>query len=150
MAYTEQMTQRLGILDYLNTQSVNNTNVQSHGIDMSKCRRAFYIVRFDTAASGQANFQLQSSAQANFNVAHNMTGTLSANFNTNNQLATIEVRSDQVTQQNHSDRYVRLYIATNANIQLSAVGLGGDGVQKPLSQANINTTLLGGQVVCTT
>lgn len=148
--YTEQMSQRLGVMDYLNTQAVNNTNVQSTGIDMSKCRRALWVVRFDTAANGQGNFQLQSSAQSNFNVAHNMTGTVSQNFNTNNTLATVEVRADQVTQQNASDRYVRLYVATNANIQVSAVGLGGDGVQHPLSGSNINTTLLAQQVVCNT
>lgn len=150
MSYTEQMTEQIPILDYLNTQAVNNTNVQSNGIDMSKCRRARWIVRFDSAANGQANFQLQSSAQANFNVAHNMTGTVSNNFNTNNQLATVEVRADQVVQQNAGDRYVRLYVATNANIQVSAVGEGYPAPQHPGSQSNINTTLLGQTLVCNT
>lgn len=150
MSFNETMTQKIGILDYLNTQAVNNTNVQSAGIDMSKAKRARWTVRFDTAANGQANFQLQSSAQANFNVAHNMTGTVSQNFNTNNQLATVEVRSDQVTYQNPGDRYVRLYVATNANIQVSAVGEVDDAIQGPASQYNINSTLLGQTLVCNT
>lgn len=151
MAFTEQMTQRLGIQDVLNNVTTsNNTVTSAKYVDMSTVRRALYILAVETVTSGQINAQLQSSAQTNFNVAHNIAGTLTTNINTNNQIVTLEVRADQVSQANAGDRYVRLSVAANGNTSVWAVGLGGDGVQKPASQNNLNSTYISQQTVCNT
>lgn len=153
MSYTEQMTQALAISDVFNSATTSNNTVTSAAyVDMTKSRRALYLVYITSVASGQINFTLQSSAQTNFNVAHNIATTLTSNFNASNnsQWVTLEVRADQVTQLNSGDRYVRLSATTNGNTTFIAVGLGGEGVQKPNSQNTLNTSYVTQQVVSST
>lgn len=150
--YTETLTQRQAIADVFNSATTsNNTMNSSQTIDMSKFKRAIYYAYITSVASGQVNFQLQSSAQSNFNVAHNIAGTLTANLNASNnsQWVSLEVRADQVTSANAGDRYVRLSAQTNGNTTFIALGLGADAEQGPASSANLNSTFIASQTLST-
>jgi len=153
--FTEQMTQELALLDTINSQTSSNNNINSGSpapIDMSKVKRAFYILAIESVASGVISAQLQSAQNSNFNAGvHNITGTNSGNFNTNNQVATFEVRADQVASANANDRYVRLAVTTNGNTTFYALGLGGQAEQRPAgANYNFNSTFLAGQFVANT
>jgi hypothetical protein len=141
---TEQLTQALSIQDAINSQTINNTSVESAGcIDMSRFKRAMYIVSLSSAgAAGAIAGNLQSCFESNFAAnVHNITNSNLTNLNTNNNVTSVEVRSDQVTQQNAADRYVRLVLTGSGNIvTASAVGLGGEAVQLPGGQNYDNDT----------
>ena len=153
--YNEQMTQALSIADVLNSQSVNNTSVSSAGVDMSKFHRVMYVIQAPSlGAAGTLDGRLQASAQSNFNVVTNITGTnltqiLTASTPGNNAVATIEVRSDEVANLSNSLKYVRLNLTGGGNaITVSAVGLGGISSQGPASQFDVGNTILSQRVVC--
>lgn len=148
--FTETLTQRQAIADVFNSATTSNNTVNSsQTIDMSKFKRAIYYAYISSVASGAINFQLQSSAQSNFNVAHNIAGTLTANLNASNnsQWVSLEVRADQVVSANAADRYVRLSAQTNGNTTFLALGLGSDSEQGPASQYNLNSTFIAAQAV---
>ena len=150
MAFTEQLTQALAIADVFNSATTsNNTMASSQTIDMSKFKRAIYYAYITSVASGAVNFTLQSSAQSNFNVAHNIAGASTGNLNASNnsQWVSLEVRSDQVTSANAGDRYVRLAAVANGNTTFIALGLGGESMQGPASSGNLNATFIASQQV---
>src|SRR4051812_8817782 len=107
----EQLTQGLSVADVLNSQSVNNTSVASAGNDMSKFRRAMFIVQAASlGAAGTLDGRLQSAAASNFATPHNIAGTNLTQITTattpgNNAVSTIEVRDDQLQA---GDRYLRI------------------------------------------
>jgi hypothetical protein len=142
----EQLTQALAVADVINSQSVNNASVSSLGIDMSKYHRALFLIQCGSlGAAGTVDGRLQSSAQANFNVAHNITNTNLTQITANNALATIEIRADQVQA---GDQYVRLNLTGGGNaVTVGALGLGGEANHKPASAANLNNTYLSQQVI---
>lgn len=143
--FQETMTQALSYADVLNYQTVNNAAVTSLGIDMSKFKRALFIINLwnTVAGTGTLNARLQGSANSNFTGNTNLTGTNITALTANNTATTVEIRADQLTQINSTYRYVRLSLtgATNA-ITISMIGLGGESVQSPASQYNLNTTYL--------
>ena len=151
MPYSEQMTQALSIADVINLTNNNNTNTNSTGVDMSKFKRVMYIVEYLSGA-GSIDGRLQSSPNSNFNVVHNLTNTnLTTMVTSNAVLETVEVRSDQVTQQQSGDRYVRLQLTVSGGAtNVAAVGLGGNSEQSPSSQYDLNNTFITGRVVCNT
>ncbi len=147
----EQMTQGLSVADVLNQQAVNNASVQSAGLDMSKFRRAMYIIQAASlGAAGTLDGRLQSCFEANFasgvhNVANsNLTQITTSTTPGNNAIATIEVRDDELTA---GDRYLRLQLTGGGNaITVGAVGLGGEGDEKPANKNDLNTTYLSQRV----
>jgi len=147
----EQLTQGLSVVDVLNSQSVNNANVNSTvGIDMQKFRRVLFIIQCASlGAAGTLDGRLQSSKVSNFaSGVHNITNSNLSQVTANNALATIEVRADQIEQQNSGDRYVRLNLTGGGNaITVAAVALGGEAVEKPASNNDLNTTYLSQRVV---
>lgn len=150
--FTETMTQALALADVFNSATTsNNTMNSSQTLDMSKFKRAFYAVYISSVASGQVNFQLQSAPATNFATAHNIAGTLTNNFNASNnsQWVTLEVRSDEVVSANAGDRYVRLSAQSNGNTTFIALGLGGESMQGPASQYNLNSSFIAQQVLST-
>jgi hypothetical protein len=150
---SEQMTQGLSFADVINSQSINNTSVNSLGVDMSKFKRVLYVIaNGGLGAAGVLQAQLQSCFESNFAASvHNITQSVITNINTNNVFTTIEVRADQVNQQNQGDRYVRLNITGSGNaITVLAFGIGGEAEQKPASQYNLNTTYLQAGLVVNT
>lgn len=133
-------------MDKINAANVNATSAQSSGIDMSKVKRALFIVE-QVAGTGSISGVLQSSPNANFSPAHNISGTNITNTNAAGVTSTTEVRAEYVQQQNPGDRYVRINITTSANLNAMVYGFGGESEQKPASQYNLNTATLIGQVV---
>jgi hypothetical protein len=142
----EQLTQALSVADVINAQSVNNTNVNSIGIDMSKFKRALFVIQCASlGAAGTVDGRLQSSANSNFNVVHNVSNSNLTQITANNALATIEVRADQLTA---GDQFVRLQLTGGGNaLTVGAMGLGGEAVHKPGNAADLNSTYLSQRVV---
>jgi hypothetical protein len=149
---TEQLTQALSVADVLNSASVNNTNAASSGIDMSKFKRALYVIQCGSlGAAGTVDGRLQSCSLANFaSNVHNIANSNLTQINTsttpgNNAVATIEVRADQVT---IGDQYVRLQLTGGGNaVTVGAIGLGGEAIHKPGNAADVNNTFLSQRVV---
>jgi hypothetical protein len=150
MAMSEQMSQALSLADVINLTNNNNTNSNSVGIDMSKFRQVMYNIFYQTGA-GSVDGRLQSSPNSNFNVVHNITNSNLTTLNTNNTMETVEVRADQVNQQNAGDRYVRLQLTVSGGAtNVSAVGWGGNSEQKPANQYDLNSSYIVARVVVNT
>ena len=117
----------------LNSQTITNASVQSTGIDMSKFKRAMWIVFSSSlGAAGTLTGQLQSSPNSNFTNNHNISQSNLTTTAVNNGIFTVEVRADQVQGQNAGDRYVRLNLTGAVNaITAWALGLGAEAQQKP-------------------
>jgi hypothetical protein len=146
--YSEQMSQGLSVADVANTQNINNTNLNSIGIDMSKFHRALFVIQCGSlGAAGTVDGRLQSSAQSNFNVVHNIANSNLTQIVVNNALATIEVRADQVQA---GDQFVRCQLTGGGNsVVVGIIGLAGEANHKPASANNLNNTYLSQQVVVT-
>jgi hypothetical protein len=139
MAYTEALSQGLSVCDVINSQSVNNTNVNSIGVNMANFKRVMFVIQAGSLGSaGTLDGRLQSCALANFaSNVHNIANTNLTQINTtttpgNNALATIEIRADQMVSNNAGDQYVRLQLTGGGNaITVGAIGLGGEAEHKP-------------------
>jgi hypothetical protein len=150
--YTEQLTQGLAQLDQIMPSNAAAGTTNSSGIDMSKNRRALYVLELGAmTASSTVNAVLQSSASSTFaSGVHNMTGgTVNLNTGNTNQVITFETSDEAVTNQNVGDRYVRLQVIVGtAAANYSVVGIGGEAEHKPASKQN-NTTVVSQQLVVT-
>jgi hypothetical protein len=150
--YTETMTQGLSIADVINSQSVNNASVSSLGIDMSKFKRALFIIQAASlGAAGTLDGRLQSAPASNFATVHNIAASNLTQITTattpgNNALATIEIRADEIQA---GDRYVRVNLTGGGNaITVGAIGLGGEAEPKPGNLVgDLNNTYLSQRVV---
>ena len=149
--FTETVKERLAIMDVLNNAAVNNTTAITLGIDMSKVKRAAYLVTFTSSVAGTGTLdgRLQGSFNSNFTGNTNITGTNLTQMTTNGTLQTVEIRSDQLVQINSTYRYVRLHLTGAVNsVTLGVIGFGTDSEQSPASQYNLNTTFVVAGVVC--
>jgi hypothetical protein len=148
----EQLSQALSVADVLNQQSVNNASVASAGIDMSKFRRALYVIQAGSlGAAGTLDGRLQSCKYSAFNsginniASTNLTQITTGTTPGNNAVATIEVRDDQLTA---GDRYLRLQLTGGGNaITVGAVGLAAEADYKPASAQDVSNTYLSQRVV---
>lgn len=149
--FVEQLTQALAPYDYTPPQSVNNATISTNGLDLGKFKRAIWYVQLGSAgAAGIVAIVPQSAPTSAFSTIHNMTGFSITNMNTTNTVVSVEVRSDQVTQQNSGDEWVRLNIVGSGNaVTVGALGLGGEAIQKP-GGTSPNTSIVKGQYVCST
>lgn len=146
--YNENVNQRMAIADVLNSQTITNASVSSpYGVNLANFRRVCYTVIVPSlGAAGTLDGRLQASPVANFaSGVVNLTGTNLTQINTtttpsNNAIATIEVRSDQVAQQGNTLQYVRINLTGGGNaITALALGQGFDPVQRPAgTNYNIN------------
>jgi hypothetical protein len=152
----EQLTQGLSVIDVLNSQTITNASASSQvGVDMQKFRRVLFIIQAGAlGAAGTLDGRLQSSASSTFaSGVHNVTNSnlTQINVNTtpyNNAIATIEVSADLVNFYNQGDRYVRLNLTGGGNaITVAALALGGEAVEKPAKNNDLNTTYLSQRVV---
>jgi hypothetical protein len=152
--FQETLTQAIGPIDQIvPSNTVNSaTPVTSTGIDMRLAKRCIYFIQIGAfTGAGTVDARLQSSAQANFNVAHNISTTNIVQVtNTGpNTIVTLEVRSDEIMQANPGDRYCRLSVTIGANsVLFGAIGFGAEAPQSPGNQ-NVNTTVVTQQVVAT-
>jgi hypothetical protein len=150
--FTEKLTEALSVADVLNTGTINNTNANSAGLDMSKFHRAMWLIQAGSlGAAGTLDGRLQSCANSNFasgvnNIANsNLTQITTATTPGNNAVATVEVRADQITA---GDRYVRLQLTGGGNaITAGAIGLGAEANHKPGNAQDVSNTYLSQRVV---
>jgi len=149
--YTEQASQGIALMDWILPTNAAAASYNSvNGIDMSKFKRAMYVIQTGLfTASGTLDARLQSSPNANFNPAHNIASSnLTQIVNTTpNVMVKMEVRAEYVQQQNPGDRYVRLNTTIGtAAVNYGAIGYGVDSEQKPGNQYE-NTTSVPQSVV---
>lgn len=158
MAYTETFAQEIGVVDVLNSQTLTNASVSTLGVNMTNARRVKYtIVVPSLGAAGTLDGRLQASNSSSFTAGNvtNLQGTNLTQINTtttpsNNAIAEIEVRADQLQQANNAYQYVRLNLTGGGNpITVLAVGMSKDTPQRPISQYNLNSTFLSQQQACT-
>lgn len=150
--YSEQLSQQLSFCDVLNITNINNGAYNTIGVDMSKFRRVlFVIVAHGLNAAGLIDARLQSASAAAFSTPVNMTGTNITQISKNYTVTTIEVRGDQVVQQNAGHRYVRCNITGSGNaLNATVLAFGDASAQKPASQFDLNTSYLNEKIVCNT
>jgi hypothetical protein len=150
--YTEQLTQALAQVDQIMPSNAAAGTVNSTGIDMSKNRRALYVLELGAmTASSTVNAVLQSCSASSFaSNVHNMTGgTVNLTTSNANQVVTFETTDEGVQNQNAGDRYVRLQVIVGtAAANYAVVGVGGEANHKPASLQN-NTTTVSQQLVVT-
>ena len=135
--YTEQLTQALGFCTEIDPQVINNTNKTTGSIDMSKFKRALFVINVGAVvAGGSLNFQLIEDVQSSLATATNLAGnnTSQTGFTTANRLVTFEARSEQMTK-----RYLGLKVTETGsqNVQVCVIALGGEAVNKPGSAQNV-------------
>jgi hypothetical protein len=140
--YVEQLTQSLGFCTEVDPQVLNNSNKTAGPVDMSKFKRALFVVNVGAVAGGGAlTLQLIEDTQSSLATATNLAGnnTSQTGFNTANKLVTFEVRSDQMTK-----RYLGLKVTETGsqNVNVCVIGLGGEAIEKPgnaNNAASVNT-----------
>lgn len=153
----ETLSQSLAIADVLNYQTVTNATVNTLGIDMSKFTRAiWYVITPSLGAAGTFNCFIQTCLNSNFNAGvHNIANgaiaqLLTASTPGNNAITTLEISSQAVTNANPGDKFARLQMIGGGNaLTVAAVGLGGQAIQKPASQYNLNNVYVGATLVIT-
>jgi hypothetical protein len=140
--FTEQLTQALAIpaavLPPVNR--ANNATAYTVGpVDMSKYKRVMALVKCGVltgSANVQAYFQTCSVSNGTF---ANISGGNTVTLSTNNQTATLELRSDQITA---GDRYLQLAVLVNANSAFcDALILGGEAAYKPANAGDVGSNL---------
>jgi len=140
--FTEQLTQALGFCAEVDPQVINNASKTAGGIDMSKFKRALFVVNVGAVTGGGSlNFQLVEDTQASLATATNLAGNnvSQTGFTTANKLVTFEARADQMTK-----RYLGLKVTETGsqNVNVCVLGFGGEAVEKPGSAnnaASVNT-----------
>lgn len=135
---TEQLTQALSIAAApIHPQSVAVGTAQTGGVDMSRFRRAIFILDVGAfGASATVDMKLQQSPDnSTFTDIAGAAITELAAAGGNNRLVSIEIRDDELAA---GDRYVRalVTVGTAATI-LQCLALGGEAVDKPGSANDI-------------
>ena len=123
-------------------QVINNTNKTAGPIDMSKFKRALFVVNVGAVAGGGSlNFQLIEDTASNLGTATNLAGNnvSQTGFTTANKLVTFEARADQMTK-----RYLGLKVTETGsqNVNVCVIGFGVEAIEKPgnaNNAASVNT-----------
>jgi len=132
--FTEQLTQALSIAAApIHPASAGTGTADTGGIDMSKFRRALFVLDVGVfGSSATVDMKLQESADNSSFTDLAGTGvaiTQLAAAGGNNRLATLEARAGQLSA---GKRYLRARVTVGtAATLLSAVALGGEAVDKP-------------------
>jgi hypothetical protein len=140
---TEQITQRLALMNGIAPQTVNNARLFTDGIDMEMSRRAFFVLSIG-ASAGSISCWLQESADNATWTANDTAGAFSnsgaanvsqTGLTTANKEYTFEVNASQLTT---GKRYVRLEIkeVNSANVIVGVTAFGDEGMHKPNSLNN--------------
>jgi hypothetical protein len=136
--YTEQLTQRLALMNGIAPQQLNNATLNSDGVDIQMSRRALFVLSIG-ANAGSISAWLQESADNSTWTANGQAGAFSGSggtqtsltgLTTANQVYTFECRDEDLTA---GKRYVRLQIkeVNSQNVQVCVVSFGDEGVHKP-------------------
>jgi hypothetical protein len=144
--YTERITERQAIMNGVPPQSLNATRASTGGVDMTKCKRAFFTLYIGAVVSGSISAWLQESSD-NFSsdvpsndAASPFSGSGGANVSitsqtTSNAIITFEVRADQLSP---GKKFVRLQVKETAGNATSVcvVAIGEEAENKPASAQN--------------
>lgn len=150
--YNEQVSQAGALMDWIIfTNAAAASYNSANGIDMSKFKRAIWYIQTGLfTASATLDARVQSSTNATFGAGvHNVSGTnITQMVNTApNTFTKVEVRAEYIQQQNPGDRYVRLNTTVGtAAVNYGVLGLGFESEQKPASQYENTTSVLGAVV----
>jgi hypothetical protein len=145
----EQMTQELAVMNGVSPQTLNSggtARASTGGIDMSKCKRAFFHLYIGAVTAGSISAWLQESSD-NFNsdvpandAASSFSNSSGLNVSitgqtTSNSIITFEVRADQLTT---GKQYARLQVKETAgsNTIVCVAALGGDAALRPANLQN--------------
>lgn len=137
MPAPSQLTDDIGHCIHIKPQVFNGTSFTAGPIDMSKFRRAMFIVAVGDASNGGViTMQLYEDVSAAFVTATAVaaTGAVQTNFSTSNKVITFDVRGDLLTK-----RYLGLTITETTesfDISVSCVGFGYEPIQNPGSKQN--------------
>jgi len=141
--YMEQITERIGLAAGIAPQTLNNARLNSDAIDMSKFKRAIFILSIG-ANAGSISAWMQESADNVTWTANDSAGAFSggAGGNTSmtglitaNKLYTFEARMDNMTS---GKRYMRLQIkeVNSQNVLVCVVAYGDEADPKPGNKQN--------------
>jgi hypothetical protein len=139
--YSETITQRVGLAAPVNPQAITSQTVTSGGVDMSKFRRAFFILEVGSVVAGGAlTVTLIQSASSNLAAPTTVNGPSSGNaqitgLNTANRQYTFDVRADELAA---GQQFVGLQVQETGGhaVQVSVVGYGDEAIRKPGSAQN--------------
>jgi hypothetical protein len=137
--YTESITQRLALAAGLAPATYNGTNQNTDAVDMTKSKKAFFIVTFGATVGGTVVLSLQEDDGTGTWSGNGVAGAFSQSggLNVQQSLAppvagkeyTFEVRADQLSP---GKKQVRLNTTVTANNNLMAVvAFGDEGIHKP-------------------
>ena len=134
--FTEQLTQALGFCTEVDPQVINNTSKTTGSVDMSKFKRALFVVNVGAVTGGGAlTMQLVEDTQSSLATATNLAGNNASQtgFTTANKLVTFEARADQMTK-----RYLGLKVTETGsqNVNVCVIGFGAEAIHKPGSAQN--------------
>ena len=139
--YTETMTQRLGLTNGVLPQTLNNGRLNSDYVDMSKFKRALFILAIGASNTGNVSAWLQEDSVTNFSNSSNDTagsfnsassGTSQTGLTASSKEYTFEVRADQLTA---GKRYVRLQIK-ETNVGTATVAVADPSVPTTIELNN--------------
>jgi hypothetical protein len=140
---TEQIKERLALMNGIAPQSLNGARLSSDGVDMQASRCAVFILSIG-ANAGSISAWLQESADNSSWTANDTAGAFAnsgasnvsqTGLTTANKIYTFEVNASQLTS---GKRYVRLQIkeVNSAAVLVTVVAFGDDGNHKPNSANN--------------
>ncbi|OAI46879.1 hypothetical protein AYO44_10510 [Planctomycetaceae bacterium SCGC AG-212-F19] len=136
--YTEQLSQALSVAAApVHPQSLAPGTADTGGIDMSKFRRALFVLDVGAfGASATVDCKLQESADnSSFADIASAAITQLVAAGGNNRLATLEIRAGQLSS---GKRYVRARVTVGtAATLIQCVALGGEAVDKPGSANDV-------------
>jgi hypothetical protein len=130
--YTEQLSQALSLAGTaIDPVSQGVGTVTTGGVDLQKFKRVLFVLQVGSVgAAGTVDAKLQQSSQLGSGYA-DIAGSSITQVTASNKIATLEIRSEQLT---GSNRYVRLSVTVAGNaVLIGAVALGGEAVAKPAS-----------------
>ena len=148
---TEQITQRMALMNGIAPQTLNNARLSSDGIGMEQSRRALFVLTIGAVVGGGSiSAWLQESADNSSWTANDTAGAFSnsgaanvsqTGLTTANKEYTFEVNSSQLTT---GKKFVRLQIKETGsqNVLAAVAGFGDEGNHKPnnvFNGANVST-----------
>jgi hypothetical protein len=140
--HTEQVTQAMAIVNGVPPQTLNNSNAQTGGVDMSLFKRAIFTLFTGTTFGGAVTASLQESTDNSSwpasGTASSFTGSGGANvqqtgITSASKIITFEVRADQLSS---GKRYVRLDVKENNSVN-SVVSVLAEGTESEHKPANL-------------
>lgn len=137
--YTEQMSQGLSVpATPIHPQTLNNASANTGGVDMSKFRRALFVVDVG-AVTGGGSLVAKLQESADDSSYADVTSGAAAAVTASSKVVTLEIRAGQLSS---GKRYVRCRLTEGGsqNVVCGCVPLGGEAIARPAS-ANDNAVV---------